>query len=540
MSRVIALAGGVGAVVSGNALCSQIGTDVLESGGNAADAIVAAELCLGVVYMFDTGPGGGGFALVRSPEGKYECVDFRETAPASAFEDMFKDNDIASLRGGLASGVPGNLRGLAYIHKKHGSKPWAQLLHPAIELASHGFAVYQDLVDVFGGLEDPSFLIDDPAWAADFSPNGRLLRLGEQLKRPRYADFLRTIAKGGAEAFYLGPLAEATVKAVQTANGTMTLEDLAHYTPIIREPVIIQYREFLIRSCGAPGGGGVVLNVLKTAEGYCLSEPNQLNISMHRLVESMRFGYGARTQLGDPSFVINVTDFQDSMLSNERAERVRSKISDENTLPVDEYNPDGLAVANTHGTSHLSAADKSGMTIALTSTINLWFGSRVQVPETGLILNNEMNDFSIPGVKNAFGYPPSPANFIRPGKRPLSSMSPTIVEYLNSGHAHSTVGAAGGSRIISAVVQALWSVLDRGFDYQEALRMPRFHDQLQPNVTEFEYEFNNATTAFLASKGHSEEWAVRGSDMHALWTLPDGRFAAAADPALHNASGIAV
>lgn len=228
------------------------------------------------------------------------------------------------------------------------------------------------------------------------------------------------------------------------------------------------------------------------------------------------------------------------MLSKERAEKIRRKISDDTTLAVDEYNPDGLQVIDTFGTSHVSTADASGMTISLTSTVNLWFGSRLMVPETGLIMNNEMNDFSIPGVDNAFGYPPSPANFIRPGKRPLSSMSPTIVEFCSSDKVHSALGAAGGSRIITAIVQGLWAVLDRGMCYSQALDMPRLHDQLQPNLVEFEHGFDNGTATFLASKNHKETWTDRQSDMHALWTLPDGDFAAAAEPSLHNAGGAVV
>jgi gamma-glutamyltranspeptidase/glutathione hydrolase len=218
---------------------------------------------------------------------------------------------------------------------------------------------------------------------------------------------------------------------------------------------------------------------------------------------------------------------------------VRGKISEYTTLPIDAYNPNNLAILPTYGTSHLSAADASGLTVSLAGTINLWFGSRLVVPETGLIMNNEMNDFSIPGTNNSFGYLPSPANYIRPGKRPLSSMAPTVVEFWSNRTLYCSFGASGGSYIITAVLQSLWNVLDRKMNLFEALQAPRFHDQLVPDIIEFEYDYRNETASFLRGLGHKVSWGPRGSVVNAIRRLPNGIFEAVSEPSLRFGGGFA-
>ena len=289
------------------------------------------------------------------------------------------------------------------------------------------------------------FLTDDPDWAQDFAPNGYRVKLGETITRKRYADTLEAIATQGADAFYTGSIAEATIAALAKQNGTMTLEDLKNYTIAIREPSEITYRGHKATSGSAPSSGAVALSTLKIIDGYeGFDDPAAVNLSTHRLDEAMRFAYGQRTELGDPSFVEGLDEYQRRMLSDEVTAEIRSKISDTRTQNVSYYNPDGLESLETPGTSHIVAADKSGMAITLTTTINLLFGSQVLVPETGIIMNNEMNDFSIPDSDNAFGYIPSPANFVRPGKRPLSSISPTIVE-TPDGKLYYAIGSAVSS-----------------------------------------------------------------------------------------------
>lgn len=330
--------------------------------------------------------------LVRSANASYEFIDFRETAPAAAFQDMYDNNTAASLYGGLASGVPGEVRGLEYLHKHYGTLPWTLLMQPAIKLARYGFTVTNDTVRYMASATASyDFLTYDETWAIDFAPNGTRLGLGDIMTRKRYANTLESIAEGGAKAFYTGAIANATINALRQTNGTMALSDLANYSVAIREPSMIDYHGYKIHSGSAPSGGTVALSILNTIEGYDMSSPNNLNLSTHYLDEGMRFAYGERTQLGDPSFLPNMTAYQAEMLSDATAAEIRSKISDFHTLNVSAYDPSGLSVLQDSGTSAVVAADLSGMAIAITSTINTLFGSQVMVPETGVIMNNEMN-----------------------------------------------------------------------------------------------------------------------------------------------------
>ncbi|KAI1206990.1 gamma-glutamyltranspeptidase [Annulohypoxylon truncatum] len=533
----------LGAVASENAVCSKIGTNILKTGGNAADALVGTVLCVGVTGMYHSGIGGGGFMLVRGSDGKYEFIDFRETAPAAAFEDMYNNDTNLSLYGGLASGVPGELRGLEHLHKNYGKLPWAHVVMPAVKLAREGFVVSQDLVNQMNSVTpNGDFLTDDPAWAIDFAPNGTRVQLGQTMTRKRYADTLETIAKEGPDAFYNGAIAQATIAALSKANGTMTLEDLKNYTVAIRQPAKISYRGYKLTSVSAPASGVVALSALKIVEGYeGFGDPAQINLTTHRLDEAMKFAYGQRAKLGDPLFVDGVDKYQTEMVSEATAAEVRSKISDFTTQSnVSYYDPEGLESLETPGTSHVVAADHTGLAISITTTVNLLFGSQVIVPETGVIMNDEMNDFSIPNSSNAFGYIPSPQNYIRPGKRPLSSISGTIVESAD-GKLYFVIGSAGGSRIITATIQNIHHVLDQNMTTAEALAEPRLHDQLVPQQVSFEYAYDNSTVAYMKSLGNNVTWVAPGSSTaQGLRLLPNGTFEAAGEPRQHNSGGFAV
>ncbi|KAF1998088.1 gamma-glutamyltranspeptidase-like protein [Amniculicola lignicola CBS 123094] len=546
--------GKLGAVASESEICSHIGIELLRKGGNAADALVGTTFCIGVVGMYHSGLGGGGFMLVRASNGTYEFIDFRETAPAAAFEDMYNNNNTdASLTGGLASGVPGEVRGLQYLHENYGKLAWATVLKPVIKVAREGWTVNVDLVNYMNSAISTAkqnltnnFLVDDPQFAQDFAPKGRLVKLNETISRKRYADTLEMIACEGPDAFYEGPIAEATVNALQASNGTMTLEDLKNYTVALRKPSTITYRGYKLTACSAPSGGEVALAVLKTMEGYDrIGDPGNVNLTTHRLDEAMRFAYGERANLGDPLFLKGIDEYQEQMISEMAAKEVRSKISDTKTFNVSYYDPLGLESLETPGTSHVVTADYTGLSITLTTTVNLLFGSQLVIPETGVIMNNEMNDFSIPNTTNAFGYIPSPANFIRPGKRPLSSISPIIVEHL---HAHNplsafylSIGAAGGSRIITATIQNLIHILDGGLSVPEALARPRIHDQLVPAYVSFEYDFDNRTVAFLEDLGHNVTWVAPGqSTAQGLRRLRNGTFEAGGEPRQRNSGGFVV
>ncbi|KAF2142078.1 uncharacterized protein K452DRAFT_249873 [Aplosporella prunicola CBS 121167] len=537
--------GKLGAVASENSICSKIGTDLLKRGGNAADAMVGTVFCVGTVAMYHSGIAGGGFLVVRSPNGTYEFINFRETAPAAAFEEMYRNNEDASIYGGLASGVPGELRGLEYLHRNYGSKnlSWKDVVLPSVALARNGFRVNEDLVKYMNSATagESDFLVEDPTWAIDFAPHGRRVQLNETITRKRYADTLETIASDGADAFYTGPIAEATIQALQAANGTMTLEDLQNYTALTQEPLSINYRGFKLTTGRAPCSGGVALSALKIVEGYNdFGDSKNVNLTTHRLDEAIKFVYGERTQLGDSATDENMDQYQEEMLSDSFASSKRNNISDSHTHDASFYDPRGAEILDTPGTSHVVAADESGLAITLTTTVNLLFGSRLMVPETGVIMNNEMNDFSIPGSSDAFGFIPTPANYIKPGKRPLSSISPVLVEWPN-GTFYIAVGSAGGSRIITATIQNLHYMLDLGLTAPQALAQPRLHDQLYPTYVSFEYAYNNETVHFMQSLGHNVTWAAPGqSTAQALRRLTNGTFEAASEPRQVNSGGYVV
>ncbi|CAN9390786.1 unnamed protein product [Alternaria alternata] len=382
-----------------------------------------------------------------------------------------------------------------------------------------------------------AFLSSIPTWAYDFAPNGTLLGIGDLMTRKRYADTLETIALRGSNAFYTGPIAETTVAAIKNSGGNLTLADLANYNVTLKPPVEVEYRGFMLRSVPAPASGAVVLQTLNVIQGYSESASTDLNLSTHRLDEAIRFGYGERTALGDPAFVTGVEAYQKRMLDSVTAEEIRAKISDYHTLNVSAYDPALIENLDTPGTSQITAVDSSGLVISMTTTINTLFGSQVMVPETGVILNNEMNDFSIPGVSNDKGFVPSTSNFVRPGKKPVSSMSPTIVEHCN-GTFYLALGAGGGSRIITANIQNLWNVLERGMSASAAVAHPRFHDQLVPNTMAFEYAYDNSTVSYLRSLGHNVTRVAPGASYaQAIRRLNNGSFEVATDPRLVNAGG---
>jgi gamma-glutamyltranspeptidase / glutathione hydrolase len=496
--------------------------------------------------MYHSGIGGGGFMTVRLPNGTYEQIDFRETAPAAAYEDMYTNNTDASIFGGLASGVPGELRGLEYLHENYGVLPWAEVMAPAIKVAREGWTVNDDLVRYMASANAsaniPNFLSEVPTWAIDFAPNGTLVQLNDTITRKRYGDTLQKIADDGPDVFYTGVMAEAMIQALQAENGTMTMDDLANYSAIVAPAINITYRGYNLFASDAPSSGAVALSVMKILEGYpAFASDGSLNLSTHHTDEAMRFAYGARADLGDPDFVANLTRYQSEMISSAYASEVRGRISDKQTFNVSYYDPDGLESLETPGTSHVTTADASGMAITLTTTVNLLFGSNLMVPETGVIMNNEMNDFSIPGSSNAFGYAPSPANYVRPGKRPLSSITPIIVEHASNNTLYFVIGAAGGSRIITATIQNLLHVLDQNMTAPEALLQPRLHDQLTPNQVTFEYAYNNETVAFMKSLGHNVTWVAPGqSGAQGIRVLPNGTFEAAGEPRQKNSGGFAV
>ncbi|KAH6651569.1 gamma-glutamyltranspeptidase [Truncatella angustata] len=531
-----------GGVACESKACSQIGINLLAHGGNAVDAWVGTQLCVGVIGMQHSGLGGGGFSLIRDQSGNYTVIDYREAAPAAAFQDMYLGNERGSVFSGLAAAVPGELRGLEIAHQKFGRLPWRSVVHPAANVARHGFEVTEDLVrymDYAINFAKWNFLVEDPSWAIDFAPSGKLVKFGDVMTRKRYADVLDAVADGGAEVFYTGPIANYTIAALQADNGTMTLEDMENYEAIVRQPINITYRGYKLFSSGAPSSGAVCLSTLKTMETFPTDDTPKSNLTLHRFVESMRFAYGAHQQLADPRFVQDVDLLETVMLSDSGAAATRAHIFDNTTQPVGHYLAQPYYTQPSHGTSHIVAVDASGMAVSSTTTVNTLFGNIVMVPETGIILNNQMNDFSIPGKSNEFGYAPAPVNFIRPGKRPLSSITPVIVEHPN-GTLYVSVGAAGGSRIISSTTQVVWHILEQGMNMTTAIREPRFHDQLMPNLLAVEYSFDNASTASMLERNHNVTWVREGVSAVQGVLITSDTFEAVGEPRQKNSGGLAL
>ncbi|WZH42417.1 gamma-glutamyltranspeptidase [Fusarium acuminatum] len=530
-----------GAVASEAQECSYIGRDLLARGGNAVDAMIGTTFCVGVIGMYHSGIGGGGFMLVRDKEGNYEAIDFREAAPAAAYEDMYQGNVNGSIYGGLSVGVPGEVRGFDCLKLTNSqSLPWKTVLQGAIKVAHDGF-IGEPFLSVFvekTAKNHHNFFVEDPSWAEDFTKNGQLISEGDKMTRRRYAETLQAIADHGADVFYTGPFAESMVKTIQDSNGTITLDDYKNYEAISREVLQTEYKGYNVYGISSPAGGAVSLNILNTMNGYTHQDEDR-NTTLHIYIEAMKFAYGARLRLGDPDFVEGVPELEHEMLNLTTAEKIRNKIDPRNTQDLKKYDPNGIYSSNGHGTSHIVTADGDGMAVSLTTTVNLIFGSFLMDNLTGVILNNEMNDFSIPGVPNEFGFAPAEANFIRPNKRPLSSCTPLIVSDKDNS-LFAVIGAAGGSRIISATTQVAWRILTSpSWSIKDAVREPRVHNQLLPNVLLVEKKFSQYDVPSLKERGHNITWVDEGlSSVQALTRDSDGVFEVAAEPRQKNSGGV--
>ncbi|KAG9321475.1 hypothetical protein KVV02_007274 [Mortierella alpina] len=488
-----------GAVATEEIHCSEIGVEVLKEGGNAVDAAIASCLCIGTVNAFAAGIGGGGFMAIRLPNGTVEMIDFRETAPAASFPTMFKKDPVLAQRGGLAVAIPGEIRGLELAHTRHGKLSWERLFEPSVKLARYGWAVGPELARRISLVKD--MIETDPDWSHVYaSKEGVALKEGDWIRREALADTLETVGRKGADAFYKGQIAKDIVDHVRKNKGILTMDDMRKYTALIKEPVVGYYQGRKVYAAPAPASGPVLISILNILERYNVGKSlSSADLDTHHLVEAMKFGYAQRTELGDPDF----TDLKEtirSMISKDTASQIRANISDTRTFPVEYYNPHWGPIDN-HGTAHLSTVDKDDMAVALTSTVNLLFGSKLLDPKTGVILNDEMDDFSIPGQANAFGLQPSPFNYPEPGKRPLSSSLPTIVE--RDGKFEMSLGGSGGSRIITATLQTMLNVYNHGQNIMEAIENPRIHHQLMPNVVDIEKGYSRSETQFLRSAGHN-------------------------------------
>jgi gamma-glutamyltranspeptidase / glutathione hydrolase len=495
-----------GMVVAQEKIAARIGSEILRQGGNAIDAAVATGFAMAVTYPRAGNIGGGGFMVIHSRERNEDvAIDYRETAPAATTTDIFlgddgKPDNAKSRNSALAIGVPGTVAGLALALDQYGSGHFtlSQLLQPAIVLARDGFVMTDDMADSLP--EAYKRLTQWPGSARIFSrDDGTPLRDGDRLVQPDLAATLTAIAEQGPRGFYEGPVAEMLAKGVQDAGGIMTAEDLKSYQPVIRAPVRGTYRGYDVVSMPLPSSGGtVLLEMLNILEGYQLADIKQGSAaSLHLLIEAMKRAYADRARyLGDPAFInapVNV------MLSKEYAAKQRASIDPDHATPA----ADVLQVKPLRegsNTTHFSVVDSMGNAVSNTYTLNFPFGVGLIPAGTGVLLNNELDDFTAAvGASNAFGLVGFEANLPGPGKRPLSSMSPTIV--LKDGKPVLVTGSPGGSRIISTVLQVIVDVLDYHMDVAAAVAAPRLHHQWMPDEVRIERGFPEEVLAGLRAKG---------------------------------------
>ncbi len=494
-----------GMVVTAQHLATQVGVDVLKRGGNAIDAAVAVGYALAVVYPAAGNLGGGGFMTVQLADGRKTFLDFREKAPLAATANMYLDADGnvikgASTNGYLAVGIPGSVAGFEDARTKYGTMSRAKLLAPAITMAERGFVLQEGDVDMLK-TATADFKKDAPT-AAIFLNKGEPFQIGQTLVQKDLAKTLKQVSLKGTDGFYKGEVGANIVAASTAGKGIITQEDLNQYKVRELAPIECDYRGYHIVSAPPPSSGGVVIcEILNIVEGYPLKDLGFRSAqSVHYQIEAMRHAYLDRNSyLGDPDFVKNPLD---RLLSKDYAASIRAVIDPAKAGVSKDMKP-GVAPHEGSNTTHYSIVDSMGNAVSVTYTLNDWFGAKVTAAKTGVLMNNEMDDFTSKiGVPNIYGLVQGQANSIAPGKRPLSSMSPTIIT--KDGKPVMVVGTPGGSRIITAVTHTIMNVIDYGMNVQEAVDAPRFHQQWLPDLTNMDtFGISPDTQKILVGMGHN-------------------------------------
>jgi gamma-glutamyltranspeptidase/glutathione hydrolase len=523
------------AIASANAQATDAGMEVLRKGGNAFDAAVAVSAALGLVEPESSGIGGGGFFLLRrASDGKLVFVDGRERAPLAATRDMFIDPATGEPRprqtidGPLAAGIPGLPAALVHVSKTYGRLPLAEALAPTVRMAEQGWTFGEKNLAMMGWRE--AALAADRGAAPLLLVDGKIPAIGTRMRNPDYAEVLRRLGRDGFDGFYRGEIATRLVDGVRAAGGIWTLEDLAEYRVVEREPLVFQHRGKTVVTAPPPSSGGVALaQTLQILDGYDWAKRSELD-RLHLRIEAMRRAYRDRAVfLGDPDFV----DVPVELLTNPAyAAGLRAGIHPQKATPSAML--PGVVAIERPDTTHFSIVDAEGNLAAVTQTVNLPYGNAMVIPGTGFLLNNEMDDFSVKaGVPNAFGLVGDDANAIAPGKRPLSSMTPTIVIGEDR---IAVLGTPGGSRIISMVIQGVLA-LDAGATALEAAAEPRVHHQYLPDEVSIEKDaLSPELRAGLEARGHvvKEEPRTWGNMQVVVWHLDDGEVEAGADPRWKN------
>ena len=535
-----------GMVASHNALSSEIAAEILANGGNAIDAGAALGFALAVTLPRAGNIGGGGFMLIHvAALDKTIAIDFRETAPAAASENMYFDENgnvesDASFRfSHKSSAVPGSVAGLAHIVENYGTMTLAEVLEPAIRLARDGIVVTYDLAE---DLARSQRLKNNPASLKNFyKPDGSNYEVGELFKQPDLAWTLSEIAGHGVDAFYKGSVAEKIVADMEAHNGLITMEDLANYRVVEREPVRGNYRGYDIAAMPAPSSGGThVIQMLNILENFPLAEmgPESAD-ALHITAEAMKFAYADRSKyLGDPDFVEIPTA---AMINKDYARDLAAKISMDRAIPSAEIAPGNLAMYESDETTHYSVMDSEGNMVGNTYTLMFSFGSGVVIEGTGILMNNNMGNFTLrPDIPDAFGLMGSENNTIRPDRRPVSSMSPVFVS--RDGKPFFITGTPGGSKIISANMQMVLNVLEYGMNIADAAVAPRIHHQWIPDVLEIESGISPDTVSLLIERGQNINFSQRSAGMGSMQSVmwKDGLFYGYSDPRRPGAKAVGV
>ncbi|WP_393949288.1 gamma-glutamyltransferase [Kluyvera intermedia] len=522
-----------GMVASVDAMATQVGVDILRQGGNAVDAAVAVGYALAVTHPQAGNLGGGGFMMLRTKEGKTVAIDFREMAPEQATRDMFLDGEgnpdaKKSLTSHLASGTPGTVSGFSLALEKYGTLPLNKVIQPAIKLAQDGFIINSALADdlkTYGSEVLPHHANSK----AIFWKDGEPLKQGEKLVQTNLANSLTLIAQNGPDAFYKGAIAEQIADEMHQNGGLLSKADLANYKAIERTPISGEYRGYEVFSMPPPSSGGIhIVQILNILENFDLHKYGFGSAdAMQLMAEAEKQAYADRSEyLGDPDFV--KVPWQ-ALTNKAYAKSIAERIDLNKAKPSSEIKPGKLAPYESNQTTHFSVVDKDGNAVAVTYTLNTTFGTGIVSGNTGILMNNEMDDFSAkPGVPNVYGLVGGDANAVGPKKRPLSSMSPTIV--VKDGKTWLVTGSPGGSRIITTVLQMVVNTVDFGMNVAEATNAPRFHHQWLPDELRVEKGFSPDTLKLLEGKGQKVVLKEAMGSTQSIMVGPDGTLYGASDP----------
>ncbi|WP_285722178.1 MULTISPECIES: gamma-glutamyltransferase [Pantoea] len=523
-----------GMVASVDALATQVGVEILRQGGNAVDAAVAVGFALAVTHPQAGNLGGGGFMLLRTASGRATAIDFREMAPGHASRDMFLDkqgnaDSKLSLTSHLASGTPGTVAGLALAAKKYGTLPLSTLLAPAIKLARDGIPVNDALADDLKTYGKEVLITHPNSKAIFYKPDGTPWQKGDRLVQKNLAHSLQLIARQGPDAFYKGEIADEIAGEMAQHGGLISKADLAAYRAVERQPISGTYRGYEVFSMPPPSSGGIhIVQILNILENFDLAKMGFGSAdAMQVMAEAEKYAYADRSEyLGDPDFV--KVPWQ-ALTSKAYAKTLAQQIDVAKARPSSEIKPGKLEPYESNQTTHFSVVDKQGNAVAVTYTLNTYFGSGIVAGKSGILMNNEMDDFSAkPGTPNVYGLVGGEANAVQPAKRPLSSMSPTIVA--KGGKTWLVTGSPGGSRIITTVLQMVVNSIDFGMNVAEATNAPRFHHQWLPDQLRVEKGFSPDTLRLLEAKGQHVKVLPAMGSTQSIMIGPDGMLYGASDP----------